>query len=437
MFPWLAHGHINPFLELAKELTHRNFIIYFCSTPILLKSIKNKVSADYSHSIKLVELDLPSLPELPPHRHTTNGLPPHLMRTLKTACEMSKPNFSNIFRTFKPDLYVADVLQPWSSSVAASYNVPEIPFLTSSAAMITFFSHMILKSGVDYPFPDIHLYDYEIDRTRRMVSDSLEDYKKNNDAELENRQSSGKTLLIKSLNEVEGKYLDYFTVSSKNEIMTVGSLVQDPLIDEDEHSDVIEWLNQKEEASTVFVSFGSEYFLSNEDLKEIAQGLEISNVNFIWVIRFPAGNQIKAEDALPDGFIDRVKERGLVVEGWAPQVRILYHKSTGGFVSHCGWGSVMESIKFGVPIIAMPMHLDQPLNARLVVEVGIAMEVMRDSAGKLHRDEVAKVIRQVVVDKEGEDVRKKASELSDKIRSKGTEEIDIVAEKFRKMCVKD
>jgi hypothetical protein len=80
MLPWIAHGHISPFLELAKKLTKRNFHIFFCSTPINLRPIKEKLPQKYSLSIQFVELHLPSLPELPPHYHTTNGLPPHLMR---------------------------------------------------------------------------------------------------------------------------------------------------------------------------------------------------------------------------------------------------------------------------------------------------------------------------------------------------------------------
>lgn len=96
MLPWLAHGHISPFLELAKRLTKRNFHIYMCSTPVNLNSIKKSVTEKYSQSIELVELHLPSLPNLPPYYHTTNGLPPHLMNTLKIAFEMSSPNFSKL-----------------------------------------------------------------------------------------------------------------------------------------------------------------------------------------------------------------------------------------------------------------------------------------------------------------------------------------------------
>ncbi|GLT66729.1 hypothetical protein SLA2020_390800 [Shorea laevis] len=89
IFPWLAHGHISPFLELAKKLSKRNFFIYFCSTPVNLSSVKPMISLKESLCIQLVEFHLPSLPDLPPHYHTTKGLPPHLVNTLKNAFDMA------------------------------------------------------------------------------------------------------------------------------------------------------------------------------------------------------------------------------------------------------------------------------------------------------------------------------------------------------------
>lgn len=83
MLPWLAYGHLSPFLEMAKKFSRRNFYIYFCSPPVNLRFIQGKLTEEDSHSIKLVELHLPSMPELPPHYHTSKDLPPHLMSTLK------------------------------------------------------------------------------------------------------------------------------------------------------------------------------------------------------------------------------------------------------------------------------------------------------------------------------------------------------------------
>ncbi|PHT31493.1 Cyanidin-3-O-glucoside 2-O-glucuronosyltransferase [Capsicum baccatum] len=81
-------------------------------------------------------------------------------------------------------------------------------------------------------------------------------------------------------------------------------------------------------------------------------------------------------------------------------------------------------MKFGVPIIAMPMKVDQPLNAKIVEYIGIGMEAARDEDGKLQRKEIAKAIRKVVVEESGEAVRKIAKELSWKMKAKRDEEID-------------
>ena len=103
-------------------------------------------------------------------------------------------------------------------------------------------------------------------------------------------------------------------------------------------------------------------------------------------------------------------------------------------MSHCGWSSVIESIKFGVPIIAIPMQLDQPLNARVVEEVGVGMEVKRDRDGKLERVEVATVIREVVMGNIGDSIRRRAREMSDSLRKKGEEEIEVVVDELDKLC---
>ncbi|CAN0916687.1 Beta-D-glucosyl crocetin beta-1,6-glucosyltransferase [Linum grandiflorum] len=80
----------------------------------------------------------------------------------------------------------------------------------------------------------------------------------------------------------------------------------------------------------------------------------------IWVVRFPPDDSrekfTSLHGALPKGFLERVEGRGLVVEGWAPQAEILRNDRLRGFVSHCGWSSVIEAIVYGVPIVAMPMH---------------------------------------------------------------------------------
>lgn len=190
----------------------------------------------------------------------------------------------------------------------------------------------------------------------------------------------------------------------------------------------------------MFLSFGSENFLTKEEMEEVAYGLELSNVHFIWVVRFPRGEEVvNHEEALPQGFLERIGEKGRIVEGWAPQTRILKHSSTGAFVTHCGWNSTLESIEFGVPIIALPMNFysDQPMNGRLIVENRVAVAIARDGNGKLHRGYIAETIKDVIFGEQiGEDLRKVKS-LGENIKLLREKEMDGVVEVITQLCEKN
>ncbi|WMV15051.1 hypothetical protein MTR67_008436 [Solanum verrucosum] len=103
-------------------------------------------------------------------------------------------------------------------------------------------------------------------------------------------------------------------------------------------------------------------------MEEVAYGLELSNVHFIWVVRFSKEEQVVSlEDVLPQGFLKRnIGEKGRIIECWAPQTTILKHPSIGAFLTHCGWNSTLEAIEFGVPIIALPIRGVFRISARWV-----------------------------------------------------------------------
>ncbi|KAF7131532.1 hypothetical protein RHSIM_Rhsim09G0211200 [Rhododendron simsii] len=443
MFPWLAHGHISPFLELAKKLSTRNFKIYLCSTPVNLNSIKSKLTqTKYSASIQLVELPLPT-DILPAESHTTKGLPLNLMPTLKQAFDSAQEDFSKLLKKLQPDLLIYDFLQPWAPDLASSYNIPAVDFITSSATMTAYMQHHYLYRVPEWEFKSIYFRQYDnVDRSHLL--NPPPNLNKDKTRCFDCLEKSNDIVLIKSFKEVEGKYIEYLSKMVGKKVVPL-PLVQDCANEEgddakegDDDFGFIEWLDKKEKSSTVFVSFGTEYYLSDNEMEEIALGLELSGVNFMWVLRFPKGENTNSsvEKALPKGFLERVGDRGMVVDGWACQVKILQHPSIGGFVSHCGWSSVMEGMRYGKPFIAIPMHLDQPVNARLVEEVGVGMEVVRDEKGRVDRERVAQVIKKVVVECDGEGVRKKARELSQVLGIKGEEDIDVVVEELVKLFLK-
>ncbi|KAL6548472.1 hypothetical protein OROGR_008893 [Orobanche gracilis] len=387
-----------------------------------------------------LELHVPSSPQLPPELHTTKNLPSNLLPTLIEAFQTSNPSFSEILNSVGPDMLIYDFLQPGAPKLALSKGIPSVAFASTGATSISFYHHMYTV-GTRSPFPSkaIYLLDHEHVDLRSRVTQHLKDA--DEDFLFGILTLSSDIVLMKSCREVEDKYIDYLSVLCKKQIVSTGPLIAHASDndDKDEHSEIMKWLSEKNQCSTLYISFGSECFLSNEQIAEIAKGIMLlSNVNFLWVIRFPIGEKItRVEDELPAGFLETVNERGKIIGKWAPQTKILAHPSIGGFMSHCGWSSITESMYFGVPIVAMPMRFDQPINARLAVEADFGVEVEKDADGHYVREQVAKAINKVMVEKEFYDgLRDRAMRLSEKIKENAEQEANETAEQLLRICMK-
>ncbi|XXG48975.1 hypothetical protein AAC387_Pa02g3281 [Persea americana] len=146
-------------------------------------------------------------------------------------------------------------------------------------------------------------------------------------------------------------------------------------------------------------------------------GLERCGHRFLWSIRFDSSTDTGLEKVLPDGFLDRTKGRGLVLQSWVPQVAILGHVAVGGFVSHCGWNSTLESLWFGVPTLAWPLYVEQRHNAfQLVREYGLALELSMDYEidGWVGAEEVERGVRCLMGEsEEGQKVRERTKEMAE------------------------
>ncbi|KAF3434081.1 hypothetical protein FNV43_RR25184 [Rhamnella rubrinervis] len=186
----------------------------------------------------------------------------------------------------------------------------------------------------------------------------------------------------------------------------------------------IKWLNSKPTKSVLYVSFGSQNTISTSQMRELALALETSCKNFIWVVRPPLGfdinSEFKANEWLPDGFEERIKEsmRGLVVRKWAPQVDILSHEAVSAFLSHCGWNSVMEALGQGVPILGWPVAAEQFYNVKLLEEeVGVCVEVARGRSIVGHEDLAAKIELVMNGTDKGIEMARKACQVKEMIRN--------------------
>lgn len=186
----------------------------------------------------------------------------------------------------------------------------------------------------------------------------------------------------------------------------------------------LSWLDSQPSQSVVFLCFGSLGLFSIEQLKEIALGLEKSDQRFLWVVRNPPsekhGLAVSAQpdpdldSLLPEGFLDRTKERGLVVKSWAPQLAVLNHGSVGGFVTHCGWNSVLEAVCAGVPMVAWPLYAEQRFNRVVLVEdVKIALSMKESEDGFVSATEVEKRVRELMDSESGNSIRERTLAMKD------------------------
>ncbi|KAI3472217.1 hypothetical protein Pfo_029705 [Paulownia fortunei] len=181
----------------------------------------------------------------------------------------------------------------------------------------------------------------------------------------------------------------------------------------------LEWLDKQAPRSVIYVSFGTTTSFTNEEARELAMGLEQSKQKFIWVLRDADKADIFAGETrrieLPEGFEERLQGDGVVVRDWAPQLEILAHKSTGGFMSHCGWNSCFESLTMGVPIAAWPMHSDQPLNAIFLTEIlkiGLMVREWAQREELVRASVIKNVVDRLIASEEGDEIRKRSEELS-------------------------
>lgn len=188
------------------------------------------------------------------------------------------------------------------------------------------------------------------------------------------------------------------------------------------YGDILKWLDDQPPSSVVLVCFGTMVSFDEDQVVAIAQALEESGVRFIWSLRQPPPkgkfeaprNYTDIKDVLPEGFLDRTTSTGKVI-GWTSQAEILAHPAIGGFVSHCGWNSILESIWHGVAMATWPMHAEQQFNAfEMVVELGLAVEITLDYRITFGEDKPRLVSAEEI--KSG--IKKLMGEESDEIRKK-------------------
>lgn len=222
--------------------------------------------------------------------------------------------------------------------------------------------------------------------------------------------TSSQGILVNSFIDIEHGYVELFESFYRGGArawlvgplsMLAGSLVNEEITDEE---GCLTWLDERERKheSVLYVSFGTQTHVSNEQLDEVAHGLITSGHPFIWAVRSKTWIP-------PESLVLDISARGKIVRGWVPQKQVLEHAATSAFLSHCGWNSVLESISSGVPILCWPMIAEQSLNEKHIVDLlgaGVRIGAKRDEI--VGRMAVEHGVKQVMED---DKVREKVAEL--------------------------
>jgi len=242
--------------------------------------------------------------------------------------------------------------------------------------------------------------------------------------------SPGAGVLTNTCRALEGDFVDVVAghlAADGKKIFAIGPL--NPLLPSSaskERHECLDWLDKQPQASVLYVSFGTTSSLRAEQIEELAAALRGSKQRFIWVLRdadrgdiFVEAGESRHEKLLSE-FTKDTQGTGLVITGWAPQLEILAHGATAAFMSHCGWNSTMESLSHGKPILAWPMHCDQPWDAELVcncLKAGILVRPWEKHNEVIAAKVIQDVIEEVMITDKGMALRQRAAALGNAVRA--------------------
>ncbi|XP_008807755.2 putative UDP-rhamnose:rhamnosyltransferase 1 [Phoenix dactylifera] len=433
MLPWLAFGHMIPYLHLAFALATAGHRVSFLSSPRNNRRLP-KIPPHLTPLIAFVDLPLPRVDGLPEEAEATVDVPADKGPLLKIAYDFLQNPVKKFLADESPDVILHDFLPYWVPAAARDLGVLPVLLFAFNAASTGFTGppEVLAEEGRRrrWPSPESMTSPPEwfppgstVAFRRREAEQFYSEVFTTNtsgiaDVERFRLAVEGCTAIaLRTCPEYEGEYLDVLRRIYRKPVFPVGLIppATSPAASADRNGrwgQIFGWLDAQPPKSVVFVSFGSEYKLSESEVRELAYGLELSNVRFLWALRRPAWVTGGDEEALPKGFAARTEGRGAVCFGWAPQLEILAHPSVGGSLFHSGWGSIIETLRYGNALIVLPNIFDQGLNARLLVEKGIAVEVERGDDGSYDRDGVAKALQMVMLSNEVEGLRRKAREMA-------------------------
>ncbi|KAI7741292.1 hypothetical protein M8C21_009359 [Ambrosia artemisiifolia] len=422
--PYPTQGHINPMMKLAKLLHLKGFHISFVNT-------------HYNHNRLLRSRGPSALDGLPDFRFYSipDGLPPSDADSTQSVTDLC----ASVHKyCLEPFCELITRLNDAENSDVPPFGLPEVLFWTSSACGLlayTHYRHLIRKGYIplkDMSYMTNGYLETTLDWIPGMNNIRLRDLPSFirttdiNDILLNFLMTEaealprGSAIVLNTFDALEQDSVKPLTAFNPR-IFTVGPLhlmqhLQDECVKQvgsnlwKEDLSCINWLDTKDDGSVIFVNFGSITVMTKEQLIEFGWGLANSKSDFLWITRpdIVGGN----EAVMPADFLVETKGRGMITS-WCPQEQVLNHPAIGGFLTHNGWNSTLESISSGIPVLCWPFFAEQQTNCRYsCVEWGIGMEINTN----VKRKEVEAQVKELIGGEKGKMMKAKVLELQKKAK---------------------
>nr|AZQ26937.1 UGT93B8 [Avena strigosa] len=434
--PFPAQGHLNQMLHLSLQLASRGGLeleVHYAAPEQHVRQARARVHGwgdEALRSIHFYDLGISSYISPPPDPTADSPFPSHLMPLYEAYTASARAPLAALLDTLSGSRRRVVVVHDRINAFA----IQEAARLPNGEAFGLHCLALSMLVGQADP-------DHRVLRDNGLVFSGVEQYATEEFLEYRRRArpskqiSPGAGVLTNTCRAIEGEFIDvvaaHLAGDGKKKLFAIGPL--NPLVapaaapKRSPHAhECLDWLDQQPPASVLYVSFGTSSTLPAEQIQELAAALRDSKQRFIWVLRdADRGDIFMAEDGGESRRHEKLlpeftQGTGMVITGWAPQLEILAHRATAAFMSHCGWNSTMESLSHGKPILAWPMHCDQPWDAQLVcnyLKAGILVRPWEKHGEVIAANAIQRVIEDAMLSDKGMEVRRRAMALGDSVRA--------------------
>ncbi|CAB4274937.1 unnamed protein product [Prunus armeniaca] len=443
LLPSAGMGHLTPFLRLASMLSSRSCTVtLITASPSVSAAESSHISFFLSQHPLVKHIEFQIIPSKPSSNPTTDDpfclqfeATNRSVHLLYPSLASASPPLSAIFSDFA----VASSFAP----VAADLGIPNYIITTTSCKFFCLMAYLPVLLSDPLSFSR-SLSEVSIPGVTPMPLPSIPPQFKNPNhlftsliATSAQALSKANGILMNTFDDFEPETLAAINsgrvLDNLPPILPIGPLETfEPKKEQDQS--YLPWLDSQPEESVVYVSFGSRTAMSSAQIRELSKGLERSGYRFLWVLKtrkVDKDDKEELKDLLEESFLDRTKNKGRVVKGWVSQQDILEHPAIGGFLNHCGWNSVMEAARKGIPMLAWPQHGDQSGNAEVLEKAGLGIWERKwgwGLEGLVSGEEIGKKIVELMEDEKLRGLARKVGENAGKATGIGGKSEKVLTE---------